>query len=163
MTDLFGNADDQTPATPATATGVELADWLGITPSAVTRLKQAGRVVPAPAGGYLLKASIQKYVGGMRKSDERGSPRDLDQQKKFWDVENAKQKNYRWRMDYGRELIQAYARAHRGSLEQFRKRLESGENPILAALDLAAEIDTTATDEILADVTDEGGEFADQD
>jgi hypothetical protein len=99
----------------------------------------------------------------MRKSDERGSPRDLDQQKKFWDVENAKQKNYRWRMDYGRELIQAYARAHRGSLEQFRKRLESGENPILAALDLAAEIDTTATDEILADVTDEGGEFADQD
>ncbi len=161
MSDLFGNPDAPA-AIPATVNGVELAGWLGVTPSAVTRLKQAGRVVPATSGGYLLKESIQKYIGGLRKAEERGTPRDLDQQKKFWDVENAKQKNYRWRMDYGRELIQAYIRAHRGSLEQFRRALEGGSDPVLASLELASAIGETAVDEVLADVTDEGGEYADQ-
>jgi hypothetical protein len=98
----------------------------------------------------------------MRKSGERGTPRDLDQQKKFWDVENAKQKNYRWRLDYGRELIQAYIRAHRGNLEQFRQRLAKNPEAIAAAMAMQASIDATDADEVLMDVSDEGGAYADQ-
>ena len=164
--DLFGNPTaPEKPAeidnSPTIVNGQELAEWLGITPSAVTRLKQAGRLAPV-TGGYALKASIQKYLSTVRKSSERGSPRDLDQQKKFWDVENAKQKNYRWRLDYGRELIQAYIRAHRSSLEQFRQRLAKNSEALAAALAMQKAVDATAVDEVLLDVSDEGGAYVDQ-
>ena len=91
-----------------TVSGAELADWLCVTPAAITQGRNAGFFVVRDDGRYDLKASVQSYIHRVRgKKIKTGESGDLKKQLDYWDVENKKTKNRDWRMRYGQEIAMA--------------------------------------------------------
>ena len=88
--------------------GAELADWLCMTPAAVTQGRNTGFFFVRDDGRYDLKASVQSYIRRVRgKKIKTGESVDLKKQLDYWDVENKKTKNRDWRMRYGQEIAMA--------------------------------------------------------
>ena len=88
--------------------GAELADWLCMTPAAVTQGRNTGFFFVRDDGRYDLKASVQSYIRRVRgKKIKTGESGDLKKQLDYWDVENKKTKNRDWRMRYGQEIAMA--------------------------------------------------------
>lgn len=88
--------------------GAELADWLCVSPAAITQGRNAGFFVVREDGRYDLKASVQSYIHRVRgKKVKTGEAGDLKKQLDYWDVENKKTKNRDWRMRYGQEIAMA--------------------------------------------------------
>lgn len=84
-------------------TGVEMAEWLAVTPAAITKMKQAGVLVLCDDGSYDARASVRSYVSKLRKSKSAGSAssKDLDTELKRLKVANEERRNLEWRMAYG--------------------------------------------------------------
>lgn len=103
--------DDTKPAARKKAvadtvcTGAELAEWLSITPAAITNLKKKGVLAVDGNGMYNLKESIQTYVRQLRsRKDPQGEKMDLEASENFWKIEDRKQRVLSWRVKYGSEL-----------------------------------------------------------
>jgi len=147
---LFGQAE-----TGIEVNAKELAEWLGVTPSAVTQLKAAGKIVPTPSGKFDLKATVAAYCRDLRARRGPSESKDLSEQLLFWRVENAKTANARWRVEYGRRLIAAYVTHHGKSLAAFRDAIGGHAESMEAALRLAAAVSATDPEAILGEVTED--------
>jgi len=135
--------------------GAELAEWLGVTPAAVTGLKKRGVIKIGIDGKYPLKQSVTAYINSVKKTKARQNRKTLDEQLKYWQVENAKTKNSQWRLDYGRQLIIAYRDHHRASLEEFRRSIANIPAAVKAALKLADAARNTDIEDVLYEVSDD--------
>jgi len=147
--DLFGNDAD------ATVTGAELAEWLEITPAGVTQAKKRGVIRLGVDGRYNLKESVQAYIKDIRGRKKASTRQNLDEDLKYWQVENAKTKNVGWRRDYGRQLIRAYRDHHRSTLDEFRRAVSEFPKAVRVALQLADAVKRTDVDEVLYEVTED--------
>lgn len=95
-------------AAPIAVNGAELADWLCMSQAAITQGRNTGLFVTLENGKYDLKASIRLYLQRTRNRQAKTAEvKDLDKQSIFWDIENKKTKNERWRMRYGQEIAMA--------------------------------------------------------
>lgn len=93
------------PASDPVCTGAELAEWLSVSPAAITKLKQKGILSVNADGMYNLKASIQSYVRQLRgRKEPQGQKIDLEANEDFWKTEDRKQRVLSWRVRYGSEL-----------------------------------------------------------
>lgn len=135
--------------------GQVLADWLCVSAAAVSQMKAAGKIAAGPDGKYPLKESIAAYLLGMRQRKPEKEKRNLEDELKYWQVENAKTKNQRWRLDYGRQLVIAYLKHHMGTLGEFRRALEGGGNALEAATKLMSVVASTRPDDIVYSVGDD--------
>ncbi|MGN0866178.1 MAG: hypothetical protein ACI4SG_00670 [Oligosphaeraceae bacterium] len=85
--------------------GSELADWLCVTPSAVTRMTENRRLEKGEGGKYPLKASVQSVIRDLRgRKTGQGESKDLERSAKYWQVENTKQKVLSWRLQFGKDM-----------------------------------------------------------
>ena len=101
-------AEKKKQAPQLAVSGAELADWLCMTPAAVTQGRNTGFFFVRDDGRYDLKASVQSYIRRVRgKKIKTGESGDLKKQLDYWDVENKKTKNRDWRMRYGQEIAMA--------------------------------------------------------
>lgn len=121
------HTDKKRASKPLSVTGAELADWLGITPPAVTQLKKRGELVPDEDGKYDLRASIRAYCNNLRK---RKTPKgeqtvNLEASLAFWRVENEKQKNLQWRVRYGQSIASAIVQQLSNAISILRSELEN--------------------------------------
>jgi hypothetical protein len=149
--DLFNNDGQAT-----TVTGVELADWLGVTPAAVSKAKTDGRVKTGPDGRFELKASVRMlYQAAIRRREHGELHGNQDRQLKYWQVENLKAKNAAWRRKYGERLILAYIQHHQESLNAFRSAVEGNPAAVRAGLELAESARRTVVGDVIDGVAGE--------
>lgn len=85
--------------------GSELAEWLCVTPGAITRMTDNKRLTKGEGGKYPLKASVQAVIRELRgRKSGQGESKDLERSAKYWDVENKKQKVLSWRLQFGKDM-----------------------------------------------------------
>ena len=85
--------------------GSELAEWLCVTPSAITRMTDNHRLEKGEGGKYPLKASVQAAIRELRgRKTGQGESKDLERSAKYWQVENTKQKVLSWRLQFGKDM-----------------------------------------------------------
>ena len=89
-------------------TGVEIADWLAMTPAAVTQMKQAGVLIAREDGRYDARANIRSYVGKLRsrKTGAQSAHQDLNKELLRLKVANEERRNLEWRMMYGTAIAE---------------------------------------------------------
>lgn len=117
-----------------TVGGSELAEWLCVTPSAITRMTAAGRLAKLEGGTYPLKASVRAIITEMRgRKHPEGESKDLDRSLKYWQVEGKKQKVLSWRLQWGKSLALQILGALDASLLEFQRRV-GGDTTINAAI-----------------------------
>ncbi len=93
------------PVNDAVCSGAELAEWLAITPAAITQLKKKGVLSVNANGMYNIKDSVQTYVRQLRSRKEpQGEKIDLEASDDFWKTEDRKQRVLSWRVKYGSEI-----------------------------------------------------------
>lgn len=142
-----------------TVSAAELAEWLGVSAAAVTKMKQAKRIVPLPDGKYDLKETVRAYCIEVRgKKAVQGEGKDLQRTIDYWKGENLKAKNLRWRMGYGRDIARAIIEQLRASVNSFRQACERDATPAIleATLRLAEGLRQINPDDVVYDVDDEG-------
>jgi hypothetical protein len=142
-----------------TVTGSELAEWLGVSAAAITKMKQAKRIVPLPDGKYVLKDTVRAYCIELRgKKASQGEGKDLQRTIDYWRGENLKAKNLRWRLGYGRDIARAIIEQLRASVNNFRLVVEREASPAIleAILRLAEGLRQINPDDVVYDVDDEG-------
>lgn len=142
--------------------GSELAEWLCVTPSAVTRMSAAGRLEPLPGGQYPLKRSVQAIITEMRgRKTHSAEKKDLDRSLKYWQVETAKQKVLSWRLQYGKELALSIITQLDGALAELQRRTGSDPNINGAILALSQSIKAVRVDDVVYGMDEEDpDEFA---
>lgn len=112
-----------------TVNGKELAEWLCVTPAAVSQWVKAGKIQPVPGGQvpvFPLKQSVQTMVRewrGRRKSIGEG--KDLERSLKFWQVEKAKQAVIQWRLTFGKDIALSILNRLEASLADFQREVAS--------------------------------------
>jgi hypothetical protein len=93
---------------PITVSGAELAEWLGVTAAAITQGRNTGFFVMSDDGKYKLKESIRRYVSLQRgRKGKTEASADLKKQIDYWNIQNAKQKNRDFRIQYGQGIAMA--------------------------------------------------------
>lgn len=102
------NAEKKKTAPPIAVSGAELADWLGVTQSAITQGRSSGLFVTLANGKYDLKASIQLYMKRTRGRQVRAEDtKDLEKKNLWLDYQIKQEKLRDWRMRYGQEIAMA--------------------------------------------------------
>lgn len=143
--------------------GSELAEWLCVTPGAITRMAAAGRLVQVEGGRYPLKSSVQKIITEMRgkKTSTSAEKKDLDRSMKYWQCEAQKQKVLSWRLQYGKELALAIVAQLDGALADFQRRTGNDPNLNAAILQLSQAIKSAKVDDVVYGMDEEDpDEFA---
>lgn len=123
-----------------TASGKELAEWLCVTPAAVSQWAKSGKIRPIDGREdsppvYPLKESVQSIVRewrGRRKAAGEGS-KDLERSLKYWKVERTKQAVLQWRMSFGKNIALSILDRLESSLAEFQKEVGK-ENPRINAV-----------------------------
>ena len=128
----------ETDGQPVTVTAAELANWLGVTTQSIYKSKAAGRLKAEPDGRFNLQASVRTIYHASLRRREHGELRgDQEQQIKYWQVENLKEKNASWRRMYGEQLIHAYIQHHKDALDVFRNAIAKYTAAVQAGMALA--------------------------
>ena len=143
--------------------GSELAEWLCVTPGAVTRMAAAGRLVQLEGGRYPLKSSVQKIITEMRgkKQSTSAEKKDLDRSMKYWQCEAQKQKVLSWRLQYGKELALSIVEQLDGALADFQRRTGNDPNLNAVILQLSQAIKSVKVDDVVYGMDEEDpDEFA---
>ncbi len=149
---------------PEIVSGVEMADWLGVSPAAVTQMKKAGVLKVSADGGYQLKASIKNYIATLRaRKAKTGDSADLDRSLKYWDVEAKKQKVTRWRIQYGREIGQMIIDQCRGGIELVKATVAKYPGAMDALKKLSDEVAAVDIDDAVFSVDNEDADDASPD
>ncbi len=140
-----------------TVGGSELAEWLCVTPGAVTRMAAAGRLEQLDGGRYPLKSSVQKIITEMRSRRTSGNAerKDLDRSMKYWQCEAQKQKVLSWRLQYGKELALAIVERLDGALADFQRRTGGDENLNAVILQLSQAIKSSKVDDVVYGMDEE--------
>lgn len=140
-----------------TVTGVELAEWICVTPGAVTRMAGSGRIEQDKNGLYPLKTTIQKIIMELRARnvDKKADKKDLDRSLKFWQCEAQKQKVLSWRLQYGKELALAVIQSLDDALNEFQNKIGDDEQINAAILQLSTAIKAVNIEQVVYGVDDE--------
>ncbi len=121
-----------------TVTGRELAEWLCVTPAAVSQWHKAGKLQPIQGGAvpvFPLKASVQAMVKEWRAKRVGRSQggNDLDRNLKYWQVEKAKQAVIQWRLTFGKDIAMAILTRLESALADFQKEVGAADPKVNAA------------------------------
>lgn len=136
-----------------TVNGSELADWLAVTPGAVTRMVQRGELRQLEGGRYPLKASVQAVVKKLRgRKAGQGETKDLERSLKYWQVEKSKQQVLSWRLSYGRDLASALLSHLDGAFREFQKAVAGIPEANAAALRFADAMKATKPSEVVEEL-----------
>ncbi len=100
--------EGRTDARSVWLTGVEMADWLAMTPAAVTQLKGAGVLTAREDGRYDARANIRSYLTKLRQRKNGGTSAHTDLNKELLrlKVANEERRNLEWRMMYGTAIAE---------------------------------------------------------
>lgn len=108
-----------------TANGRELAEWLCLTPAAVSQMVKAGKLKALPGGAvpiYPLKSSVQSVIKELRgRKRGTGEGKDLERSLKYWQVEKAKQAVLQWRLQYGKDIAVTILERLDSALAEFQR------------------------------------------
>lgn len=151
-----------------TVSGKELAEWLCVTPAAVSQMAHNGKLQPLDGGKvpvFPLKSSVQTVIRELRgKRRNQGEGKDLERSLKFWQVEKAKQAVTSWRLQYGKDLALAILDRLAGALAEFQETTAADARLNDAALRLASALKSVKPDDVVYGLDDdelEGGDEGD--
>lgn len=135
-------AEKKRAAKPMSVTGVELAEWFGITPPAITQLKKTGVLATDENGLYDLKTCVRTYCNNlrMRKTPKGDQTINLEASLAFWKVENEKQKNLQWRIKFGQVIGSEMLRQLTNIISALRSALANDSEACNAVRDLLESI-----------------------
>ena len=95
--------------------GSELAQWLGVSLSAISNMRLNGRIEQGEDTLYDLQDSVLAYIAELKTRKEKREGTSIEQETSFWKLQNLKQKNRDWRIERDRliasEIIKALSNA----------------------------------------------------
>ena len=129
--------------------GSELAEWLCVTPSAVTRMTENRRLEKVEGGKYPLKASVQAAIRELRgRKTGQGESKDLERSAKYWQVENTKQKVLSWRLQFGKDMALRILGAMESALMDLQRSIAEDSQANAAVLKFAANLKNLRLDDL---------------
>ena len=129
--------------------GSELAEWLCVTPGAVTRMTDNRRLSRGDGGKYPLKASVQAVIRELRgRKSGQGESRDLERSAKYWQVENTKQKVISWRLQFGKDLALRILGSLESALMDLQRAISEDSQANAAAMRMADALKNLRLDDI---------------
>ena len=150
-----------------TASGKELAEWLCVTPAAVSQWHKSGKIRALDVPGapvYPLKESVQAICRELRtRRKGKGEGKDLERSLKYWQVEKTKQAVTQWRVTFGKDIALAILERLDTALGEFQREVASADPRVnAAALRLAKALKEerySADDYGLEDIEEAGEEY----
>lgn len=129
--------------------GSELAEWLCVTPSAITRMTDNHRLEKGEGGKYPLKASVQAAIRELRgRKTGQGESKDLERSAKYWQVENTKQKVLSWRLQFGKDMALRILGAMESALMDLQRSIAEDSQANAAVLKFAANLKNIRLDDL---------------
>ncbi len=138
----------------AVCSGAELAEWLSVTPAAITQLKKKGVLAVNADGLYNIKDNVQKYVRQLRNRKEpQGQRMDLEASDDFWKTEDRKQRVLSWRVRYGSEITDKIMQQLAVGIGNLREALRDSPKAVEAVKDMLKAIGSINIYDIVYEVS----------
>lgn len=100
--------------------GSELAQWLGVSMSAITGMRTAGKLTQGEDGKYNLKDEVLRYISELKERKSKREGGSIEEETAFWKLQNLKQKNRDWRQQRDRMVATEICKALIATLQELK-------------------------------------------